>query len=248
MQNVAKGRATLLIIYALVCHLSFLVSVFYMAYSLFAGLENGHGSLHGASGVVANLLLLLQFPIVHSVLLTNAGRKILLHFAPRDLNTSIATTLYVTFSSAQLIATFLLWSPSHILLFELSWPIYWISVFLFLISWPVLALSMIEAGPQVQFGWLGWWSNLKRIKPTYPSFAQSGLHRIVRHPIYSSFFCILLFSPIWNLDHLLIIIVWGSYCLVGPLKKERRYQQYYGEAYLQYKNQVPYFIPKFPGA
>ena len=69
-----------------------------------------------------------------------------------------------------------------------------------------------------------------------------GLHRYVRHPLYSGLFLVL-----WGTaqdDFGLATAVWGSlYLLIGSRFEERRLIALYGGAYEAYRRAVPAFVP-----
>lgn len=69
-----------------------------------------------------------------------------------------------------------------------------------------------------------------------------GLHRAVRHPIYSAAFLLL-----WGRAHDPLGVataLWASlYLVIGAWFEERRLIQRYGEAYRAYRMQVPMFVP-----
>lgn len=72
--------------------------------------------------------------------------------------------------------------------------------------------------------------------------ATRGLHRYVRHPLYSA-----LFLCLWGLadDPLsLATAIWGSlYTLIGTCFEERKLLALYGQAYADYRSRVPAFFP-----
>lgn len=72
--------------------------------------------------------------------------------------------------------------------------------------------------------------------------ATRGLHRYVRHPLYSA-----LFLCLWGLadDPLsLATAIWGSlYTLIGTYFEERKLLALYGQAYADYRSRVPAFFP-----
>lgn len=69
-----------------------------------------------------------------------------------------------------------------------------------------------------------------------------GLHRFVRHPLYSAAFLVL-----WGLvdDHQsAATAAWGSvYLVIGTWAEERRLLRRYGQAYTDYRRRVPAFVP-----
>ena len=76
----------------------------------------------------------------------------------------------------------------------------------------------------------------------YEPLATRGLHRYVRHPLYSA-----LFLCLWGLvyDPLsLATALWGSlYTLIGTYFEERKLISLYGEDYEAYRRRVPAFVP-----
>lgn len=69
-----------------------------------------------------------------------------------------------------------------------------------------------------------------------------GLHRYVRHPLYSGLFLVL-----WGhaqTEFALATAVWGSvYLIVGARFEERRLIDRYGAAYATYRSRIPAFFP-----
>lgn len=69
-----------------------------------------------------------------------------------------------------------------------------------------------------------------------------GLHRYVRHPLYSGLFLVL-----WGhaqTEFALATAVWGSvYLVIGVAFEERRLVARYGDAYTAYRDRVPAFVP-----
>jgi hypothetical protein len=105
-------RQTLALSYGLLCHGLFVVAVTVMIYEMYFGLSRSLGALHSPWSWFANGLLLLQFPLAHSLLLTARGRAVLRAMAPAAVATDLATTSYVIVASAQILVLFLWWSPS----------------------------------------------------------------------------------------------------------------------------------------
>lgn len=230
--------------YGLVCHILFVASLASMGLGLYSGLRLGILHLHGFAALLANLFLLGQFAITHSLLLTTRGRSFMARLAPMGLGRPLSTTIFAAIASTQLLATFLLWSPTGTV-----WaaPDGWVKMALttlYIASWILLAKSMHDAGLDVQLGTLGWMAVWSGKEPTYRNFARGGLFRYSRQPIYLSFALVLWTGPVWTADHFFIAVLWTVYCVVAPLRKEKRYLQYYGEAFARYQQHVPYWLPR----
>ena len=110
------------ILYGVVCHITFVISGMCMFWVLYNGFTVSLGSVRQPLSIVINIFLLLQFPILHSFLLTNSGRRVLRLFAPRNYAKTLETTVYATIASIQLLLLFLLWTPSDIIIYDLKYP------------------------------------------------------------------------------------------------------------------------------
>ncbi|GMW00395.1 MAG: hypothetical protein AMXMBFR84_15320 [Candidatus Hydrogenedentota bacterium] len=234
------------VVYGVLTHFIFAVAVTVMSIGLYTGLSSGWGRLDGWLAVLANLLLLVQFPIVHSYLLSTQGRKVLSRLSPMRLGADLAPTSFVLFASLQLIMTFVLWSPSGVVLggneFER-----WLFRAFFVGSWIFLLKSLADAGLGLQTGYIGWVS-VARGKPVdYGAFPTSGLFRFCRHPVYLGFALVLWTAPVHTFDGLLLAVIWSAYCVIAPRFKEERYLKWHGDSYRLYRDSVPYMIPRFRG-
>lgn len=230
--------------WGIACHVSFAAGVLSMIAGLFFGMHLGLGTLTGGWAVVADLLLLAQFPIVHSLLLSSRGRKFMARLAPMGLGSALGTTTYAIIASLQLLATFVLWSPFG----SAAWvPTGWAMVAASLVyaaSWLLLLKTMADAGLGVQTGFLGWGSVVRGRMPSFAAFVPRGTFRWVRQPIYVAFALTLWTAPVWTADHVLIATAWTFYCVFAPLLKEKRYLAWHGETFAEYRRSVPYWIPR----
>ena len=232
------------IIYGVICHLTFFLAGLSMLWVLYNGFTVSFGYFNSPFNIIFNFCLLIQFPILHSFLLTTTGRKILRLFSPRNFGKTLETTNYATIASIQLLLLFLLWSPSNIIFYDLKYPDNILNTLLFIISWVLLSISSFQAGYQVQTGSLGWTSMFFSRKPIFPPMPTKGLFKLIRHPIYLSFCLVLWTPPTMTLDLFLVALSYTFYCFFAPRLKERRFIKIYGEAFLEYKQVTPYFFPK----
>lgn len=239
----SRSQKAVALLYGLASHMLFAASVVVMCVSLYRGMDLGLIRVHGAPALGVDALLLSQFALGHSFLLSQRGREWMGRLAPAGLGRDLATTIFAALASLQLLITFLLWAPFSILwVAPHGWPNLVLTVS-YALSWGLLAKAMYDAGLDAQIGTLGWYSIWRGRKPTYKPFTRTGLFRYSRQPIYLSFSLILWTAPVWTPDHLLVAVVWTAYCLIAPLAKERRYTRYYGAAFQRYQREVPYWIP-----
>src|SRR5512140_2604531 len=94
-------RRNLALAYGILCHGLFALAVAVMIYQMAFGLSRSWGHLPASWRWVGNSLLLLQFPLAHSFLLSGRGRTVLRALAPAGFATDLATTSYVIVASLQ---------------------------------------------------------------------------------------------------------------------------------------------------
>lgn len=227
-------------IFGAVCHALFFIAVSSMGYMLFWGMSHPLTKLNLYFPRATNILLLLQFPILHSFFLTARGGKLLSKLHPYGLGKDLATTSFATFASIQLLIVFLFWSPSISIWFFPEGAILKVWVVVHLFSWLFLIKALYDAGFALQSGFLGWGAVIKGQSPKYSSFPERGLFKYCRQPIYLGFFAILITAPTWTLDHVLIATVWGFYCFFGAKLKEKRFERIFGSSFKAYQKRVPF--------
>ena len=237
------GRTVLAVGYGIVCHALFVVAVGAMIAAMYFGMSRSFGRLPGPWSWVANAALLIQFPVVHSLLLTPRGRVVLGRLAPRGTGATLAPTTYVIVGSLQLLAVFALWTPSGTIWWQAHGPVLVVFVALYTFAWVLLGKSMLDAGLSVQTGSLGWVALLRGRKLVFPKMPTGGLFRLTRQPIYVAFALTVWTVPTWTPDQLVLAVVFTAYCLIGPLFKEARFRRVFGAAFDTYAQGVPYWLP-----
>ena len=230
-------------LYGLLCHVIFTASVVTMLVAMFFGMSQSFGKIPAPYSYFFNLLLLLQFPIVHSFLLSSLGKKYLLYFSPKQYSKTLAPTIFALLASIQLFLLFFCWTPTQILIWEASGISYYLMCMLYSLSWLLLIWASIDAGAELQSGALGWMSLAQNKPPKFPDLPTFGLFKFIRQPIYASFALTTWTTPNWTLDQLLIAVVFTVYCVIAPIFKERRLEKRFGDKFTDYKSQVPYMVP-----
>lgn len=237
------GRVAVAVCYGIVCHLTFVAGVATMIAAMYFGMSRSLGALHSPWSWIANLALLVQFPLMHSLLLTTGGRAFLARLAPNGVGATLSTTTYVTIASLQVFTLFALWSPTGTIWWQAHGSAKVVLICLYAASWLLLGKSMADAGLSVQTGSLGWFALLRAKRPVYPKMPTTGLFRFTRQPIYVSFTLTLWTVPTWTPDQLVVAGILTAYCLVAPLSKEARFRRIYGAAFDAYARTVPYWLP-----
>lgn len=225
------------------CHVTFAAAIAVMAIGLHGGMHTGRLHLAGGAGLAWNALLALQFPLLHSYLLTTPGRAKLARLFGARHGRDLAPTSYAGIAALQILATFLLWSPSGVV-----WSVHrglglWLANAAYVGSWAFLLRALYDGDLRLQTGWIGWTAVWRGRSVQFPALAQRGLFAVCRQPIYLGFALLLWTGPVWTPDRLMLALIWSSYCLLGPLHKERRYARIYAEPFQEYRRRVPYMLP-----
>jgi len=241
--NLCRRRRSGAAFWAVLCHASFAVAIGMMIYAIYNGMQAGWGTLSGPWRWLANAFLVLQFPLLHSFLLSRSGRPWLKRLAPADFGEALATTTYVTIASLQVILLFALWSPGGVVWWEAEGGTRILLSLLYAVAWLLLFKAMADAGLGLQMGTIGWRAVWKHVKPFYPPMPAGGLFRLCRQPIYLSFALTLWTVPVWTPDQLFLAVSLTCYCLIGPLFKEERFKRMYRAEFEHYRRHVPYWLP-----
>lgn len=240
----SRGAARVAAVVAgLLCHAAFLAGVGAMVFTLYGGMTSGAGTLRGPAAIAANGALLLQFPLLHSFLLSRPGRRVLGRVLPAPVGPRLVPTTYAFVASLQLLLTFRAWSPSGVVWWEARDGLRVALTVAFAAAWGFLGLTMRDAGLSVQTGSLGWTSVWRDVPLRYPPMPTHGTFRLCRQPVYVAFASTLWTVPVWTPDALVLASVWTTYCLVGPLHKEARYRRAFGDAFEAYRRRTPYWLP-----
>ncbi|MBC7737149.1 MAG: isoprenylcysteine carboxylmethyltransferase family protein [Candidatus Saccharibacteria bacterium] len=237
------GRIALALGLGALCHTLFAAGVLAMIVAMFFGLSESLGRVPWPWAVLANGVLIAQFPLAHSLLLTGPGGRLLARLIPGPHGQTLATTTYAIIASAQLLALFALWTPSGIVWWRADGVAFWLVSAAYATSWLILLKASFDAGAEVQSGALGWMSLLARIRPVFPDMPTLGLFRLIRQPIYAAFALTLWTSPVWTPDQLVLAVSFTAYCIFAPRLKERRFAARYGARFDRYRTEVPYMIP-----
>lgn len=241
-------RIIVALAYGITCHVLFAIAVLSMIVVMYSGMTAAFGRVPHPWSWGLNLLLVLQFPVGHSILLSRLGRSALLLLASTENANVLHTTLFAIVASVQLCLLFLLWSPSGIIWWVAEGYVKWIMTGLYTSAWLLLIKASYDAGAEVQSGALGWMSMLQKIAPKYPNMPVSGLFAIIRQPIYLSFALTLWTVPVWTPDQLLVSTLLTAYCITAPRFKEKRFAARYGEDFQDYRAQTPYMLPRIQKA
>ena len=242
-RTVARRDVAIALLWSIICHSLFAGAVVSMIGAMWFGMSRSLGSVPQPWTWMVNFFLLAQFAVLHSLFLTPRGGSIIERLAPSGTGRTLATTTFATIASVQLLALFVLWTPSGIIWWEASGSGRLLMGCLYALSWLLLIKASWDAGAEVQSALLGWMSLLRGVKPQFPPMPTKGLFKVVRQPIYVAFALTTWCVPTWTPDQLLVAIVLTAYCLLGPLAKEKRFALMFGQDWQRYRAAHPYWLP-----
>jgi protein-S-isoprenylcysteine O-methyltransferase Ste14 len=191
------------------------------------------------------MLLVLQFPLLHSFLLSRRGRPALQRLSPVGHGRTLAVSTYALLASLQLLLTFWAWTPSGVLWHEPHGAVGAAQWVLFGGAWLFLQKALWDAGLGLQTGAVGWLALWRGRSVRFPDLPTQGLFALCRQPIYLGFALVLWTAPVWSPDWLLLASGWSLYCVVGPRLKEVRQARLFGARFTAYRAAVPYLVPRF---
>ena len=157
------ARITLALVYGALCHTLFGLAVLAMIVAMFFGMSESFGRLFTPWSILTNIALVLQSPVVHSLLLAPRGNIFLTKLAPQGHGKTLATTTYAIIASIQLLALFTLWTPSGTIWWSAQGGVFGLICALYTLSWLLLIWASFDAGAEVQSGALGWMLSLIHI-------------------------------------------------------------------------------------
>lgn len=95
------GRVVLALGLGALCHALFAVAVLSMIAAMFFGMSQSFGAVPWPWAILANIALIVQFPLAHSILLTKRGNGVLKRLIPGPHGATLATTTYAVGSDFQ---------------------------------------------------------------------------------------------------------------------------------------------------
>ena len=177
------GRIALALVFGAVVHVIFAIAVIAMVIAMFFGMSESLGTVPYPYAIAVNALLVLQFPIAHSVLLSGPGVRFLAKLVPGPHGKTLSTTTFAIIASMQLFLLFAFWTPSGIVGWRAEGWGFWALCSAYGASWLLLMKASWDAGAEVQAGALGCITLMKNSRLRSPEMPSAGLFRVIRKPI-----------------------------------------------------------------
>lgn len=240
-------KRTAILLYGLFCYLLFLATFAWLA--AFVGNFLVPVTLDGPRegslwlAVAIDLGLIVLFGVQHSVMARPRFKEWLTQYIPQTIERST----YVLASCLCLIALMLLWRPIGGVVWDVQAPagryVLWA---LFAIGWLAVPMATLLINHFDLFGLRQVWLAFCNQPYKYLAFRTPLAYRVVRHPLYVAFLIGFWSTPTMTVTHLVFAAAMTAYILIAIPIEERDLLTYHGEAYEQYRKQVPALIPR-PG-
>lgn len=190
--------------------------------------------------LAANLALLGLFGLQHSLMARGWFKERWTRLVPEPMERST----YVLAASLALVVLFAGWRPLPATVWEVEgvlalalWGGYlggWLLMF-----W---AVNMIDADDLLGLRQVRAYREGR--KPPPLEFQTPALYRYIRHPIMTGFLVAFWVTPHMTVGHLLFAGGMTVYILVGVKLEERTLVAAFGDAYQDYRREVPMFLPR----
>ncbi len=237
------GRITTLL-YGVFCYLVFFATFLYAIaflgnFGVPRTIDSGvEGSVGAALAINAGLLALFAFQ--HSIMARSWFKRAWTRIVPPAAERST----YVLFSSLALILLFWQWRPIGGVVWQVHNELAQMAIYgVYALGWVLLLLATFLINHFDLFGLRQVYLHFTGREYTALAFRTPALYRLVRHPIYFSWFCIFWATPRMTVAHLVFAVATTGYILMAIPLEERDLIRVYGDAYRQYKQQVPGILP-----
>jgi protein-S-isoprenylcysteine O-methyltransferase Ste14 len=192
-----------------------------------------------AGALVFDGCLSLAFFIQHSVMVRRSFGARFERVVPERYHDAV----YAIFSGVVLLAVVVLWQESPRVLVDLAGPWRWLLRVLIpaaavVSAWGVWALRHFDV-----FGWSALWAPGGVRGEEHIPLVTGGPYRWVRHPIYLAIVLVIWSYPTLSRDRLLFNVLWTTWIVLAAAWEERDLIVIFGDAYRQYRRDVPMFVP-----
>ena len=236
--------ALIILVYAVVVYLLFLVVLGYAA-GFFAGFGVPKGIDQGSRAAVpvavaVDLFLLLLFAVQHTVMARPWFKRRWTRIVPGPAERAS----FVLAASLVLALLFWLWRPVGGTIWSLPgagagalWAVY-------AAGWAIAVSSIFLVSHSDLFGLRQAWLHARHVRYSPPPFTERGIYGQIRHPLMAGFVVIFWSAPVMTAGHLLFAVAATGYILVGIAFEEHDLIQGLGGTYAAYRARVPALIPR----
>lgn len=235
-------KQTLSVIYGLVAYVLFLAAfLYFIAFTLNVAPHSisGSASVHPALTAIIDIGLITLFGLQHSIMARPAFKRWLTRFVPQHLERST----FVLISTAILGSVVLAWQPIDGELWSVAAPASYALIALSLLGFSAVPVVSFLTDHFALFGLRQVYEYATGRPPSKPAFKERWVYRQVRHPMMLGFLVAFWCTPLMTVGHLVFALTMTAYIAVGVYFEERTLVHEHGQAYRDYQNRVPKFVP-----
>lgn len=199
--------------------------------------KDGSGGFYDA---LLNAGVFTAFCLLHSMLARDFAKRIM----AKLVEEKYVRSLYSIIAGITLLLVIYLWRPLTGTLWATSGVLFW-SITVMYCVFILLLLISLTCVDYTDF--LGIRSIIGRVNKKSPPASQLSIRGFLahcRHPIYLCTIFIFWLAPVMTYERLEFAILGIIYYFIGSFLEERNLQRDMGEAYSQYKKNVPMWIPR----
>ena len=233
-------------LYSIFAYVAFLASFGYLAFfanDLLVPFTVDSGQPGGAfSSVLVDVGLILLFGVQHSVMARDSFKRRITRVLPAHLERST----YVLASALALVVLYAGWQPVPGLVWHVETPALRVALYgLNALGWVGVPVASFLIDHFDLFGLKQAFAAWRKRSFSAKGFVTPVLYRHCRHPMMTALMVGLWAAPDLTVGHAVLSAGMTLYIVIGVHFEERALRRELGEAYAQYQQRTPKFVPRF---
>lgn len=180
------------------------------------------------------------FFVQHSFMIRKTFRELLGGMCPKHYY----GVIFSIFSGVILFSVVLFWQSSPVTLFSAQGSVRWAFRALYFLCIAGFAWCIWVLGSLDPFGLQAIRDHVTGTKHAPQAFIVRGPYRWVRHPVYFIWLVLFWACPDLTVDRVMLNVFWSLWIFAAAHFEERDLSRNFGEAFQQYRKEVPMLFPR----